>query len=65
VNLGIQAKERAVGENIKGLCEWKRSEYREKLKLLRTIVARPKSVCLKCGRVADKKKWLCEPEPLE
>jgi hypothetical protein len=54
-----------VGDKIKGLCKWKRAEYVEQKKLLRSIVARPKHVCLKCGRVADKKKWLCEPEDLK
>jgi len=54
-----------MGEKIKGLCKWKRSDYADQLKLLRTIVARPKHVCLRCGRVADRKKVLCEPVPLK
>ncbi len=55
----------AVGEKAKVLCEWKRAQYRDEFKLLRAIVVKPKYVCLKCGRVADKKKWLCEPIELE
>jgi hypothetical protein len=54
-----------VGDKVKGLCKWKRSEFVEELKLLKSIVARPKQVCLRCGRVADKKKWLCEPDPIK
>jgi hypothetical protein len=57
--------EATVPEKVKGLCKWKRAEYREQKKLLHQIVAKPKYVCLRCGRVADKKKWLCEPEALE
>jgi hypothetical protein len=54
-----------VGDKIRELCKWKKSEYAEQFKLLRTIVAQPKYACMRCGRVADKKKYLCEPEPLK
>lgn len=54
-----------MGEKVKVLCKWKRNEYSEQKKLLRRIVAKPRYICLRCGRVADKKKWLCEPEALE
>lgn len=54
-----------MGDKVKGLCKWKRAEYREQKKLLRQIVSRPRYVCLRCGRVADKKKLLCEPESLD
>lgn len=44
------------------LCSWKKSEYTAD-KLL-PVVMDPKVYCEKCGRIARKKKYLCEPKPL-
>ncbi len=49
----------------KELCKWKREDYARELTLLKRIVAEPRFVCEKCGRAADKKKRLCNPEKLE
>jgi hypothetical protein len=54
-----------MAEKSDPLCKWKRESYEERFDKLRKIVAEPKFVCLKCGRAADKKKHLCEPEPLD
>ncbi len=50
---------------MKVLCKWKRDDYTRDFEHLVKIVASPHYVCEKCGRVADKKKWLCEPRPLD
>jgi hypothetical protein len=54
-----------MGTKTEPLCKWKRGDYQEHFDRLRKIVAEPKFICLKCGRAADKKKHLCEPEPLD
>jgi predicted nucleic acid-binding Zn ribbon protein len=51
-------------EKKETLCKWKCEAYAERFDKLRKIVAEPKYVCLKCGRVAERKKYLCRPEPL-
>jgi len=33
--------------------------------VIKTLVKKPKFVCFNCGRVADSKKNLCNPMPLE
>jgi len=47
-----------MGVKAKEICKWEREDYAEELDRLRAIVRHPRYVCLKCGRVADKKKWL-------
>jgi len=54
-----------VGSKARELCKWKREDYEKQLAELRAIVARPQVVCLKCGRAADKKKWVCKPVKLQ
>jgi hypothetical protein len=46
------------------LCKWKPGQYEKERELLARIVAEPVFFCTDCGRVAAKKKWLCEPERL-
>jgi hypothetical protein len=53
-----------LGKKIEEICKWKRDEYPKRLEELRGIVADPQFVCTKCGRVANKKKWLCKPVKL-
>ena len=48
----------------KMLCKWKKDDISKKLDILSDIVRNPKFVCKKCGRVADKKKWLHKPVEL-
>ncbi len=53
----------ASGE--KELCEWSKKDYHTKFDLLKQIVAEPRFACMKCGRAACDKKWLCKGKPLE
>jgi hypothetical protein len=48
----------------KKLCKWKSGQYEKDRELLQVIVAEPTHFCTECGRVASKKKWLCEPARL-
>ena len=54
-----------MSDKAKELCKWKREDFVKKLPLLRRIVAEPRYVCEKCGRAANKKKRLCNPQTLE
>ena len=49
---------------VKQLCDWSKKDLREDFPRLRRIVAEPRYACVKCGRVADKKQWLCKPKAL-
>jgi hypothetical protein len=46
----------------KTICGWKKSEI--KRKNLIKVVEPQTFFCTQCGRVANKKKWLCEPKKL-
>ena len=50
-----------MSKKDKHLCDWKKEERVEKLASYRDLVKKPKFMCADCGRVAAKKKWLCEP----
>lgn len=54
-----------MAKKEKRLCKWKEDDISEKFDKLITIVGNPKFVCKKCGRVADKKKWLHKPVSLK
>ena len=45
----------------KELCKWKQDDIKKNIDDFSDIVRNPKFVCKKCGRVADKKKWLHKP----
>ena len=49
----------------KKLCKWTKEEYKDDFEKLVKIVKKPKYVCVKCGRVAKSKKWLCDEKPIE
>jgi len=49
----------------KHLCEWKKDSIAEVLDTYRKLVKKPKYVCMKCGRVSNKKKILCRSRPLK
>jgi hypothetical protein len=51
-------KEKNMAKNTKELCKWKQDDISKKLDKFSDIVRDPKFVCIKCGRVANKKKWL-------
>jgi len=44
------------------ICGWSSAEL--KAKYLLPVVENPKFYCQDCGRVANKKKWLCIPKKL-
>ena len=54
-----------MAKKEKRLCKWKEDDISEKFDEFITIVSDPKYVCKKCGRVADKKKWLHKPVSLK
>jgi hypothetical protein len=49
----------------KRLCKWKEETIIDNFEAFKEIVTIPKHVCKKCGRVANKKKWLHKPIPLK
>ena len=53
-----------MAKKEKMLCKWKKEDISKELDTLSDIVRNPKFVCKKCGRVADKKKWLHKPVEL-
>jgi len=46
----------------KTLCGWKKTDL--KAKYLLPVVEPAIYFCKDCGRIANKKKWLCEPKKL-
>lgn len=46
------------------LCQWDKDDYERKLDKLMKIVENPQFVCSKCGRAANRKKYLCKPVAL-
>jgi len=54
-----------MAKKEKRLCKWKEDDISEKFDKFINIVSSPKFVCKKCGRVADKKKWLHKPVSLK
>lgn len=52
------------GPEARTLCHWKPGQYDKERELLAKIVGEPVFYCADCGRVAAKKKWLCEPARL-
>ena len=54
-----------MGKNTKMLCKWKPDDIGKNFDKFSDIVRNPKFVCTKCGRVADKKKWLHKPIALK
>ena len=47
-----------MAKKTKELCKWKQDDINKKFEKFSDIVRNPKFACTKCGRVADKKKWL-------
>ena len=58
-------KEIKMAKKAKELCKWKSADITKKFDKFSDIVKNPKLVCTKCGRVADKKKWLHKPVALK
>ena len=47
-----------MAKKTKELCKWKQDDIKKNFDDFSDIVRKPKFVCIKCGRVAGKKKWL-------
>ncbi|CAB5108442.1 hypothetical protein D3OALGA1CA_1876 [Olavius algarvensis associated proteobacterium Delta 3] len=54
-----------MAKKEKRLCKWSEKSLDKKLDKYIAIVSNPGFVCQKCGRVADKKKWLHKPVSLK
>ena len=54
-----------MGKDKKTLCKWDSKSREQKLKKYTRLVKNPRLVCVKCGRVAQPKKRLCKPLPLD
>ncbi|MCA9230870.1 MAG: hypothetical protein KDA57_09475 [Planctomycetales bacterium] len=48
----------------KELCDWTQTDLRLHFEQLRAVVTNPTHVCSKCGRSANRKKWLCRAKKL-
>ncbi|TWT36415.1 hypothetical protein KOR34_13200 [Posidoniimonas corsicana] len=53
-----------MSSKCKTLCDWSKKDFVSKFDELKTIVGDPKFACVKCGRAACEKKWLCKGKPL-
>jgi len=53
-----------MADKLKELCKWKTSDYAKETAKLEEIILGARFVCVKCGRAACKKKWLCKPQRL-
>ncbi len=54
-----------MSEKEKHLCKWDKDRIEDKLYQLMKIVKTPGYVCMRCGRAAVNKKWLCRPVALK
>ena len=54
-----------MAKKTKKLCDWKQKDISDKFDKFSDIVRNSEFVCVKCGRVADKKKWLHKPVALK
>ena len=54
-----------MAKKMKELCKWEQADLLKQYEAFCDIVRKPKYACSKCGRVADKKKWLHKPIPLK
>jgi hypothetical protein len=54
-----------MAKQNKYLCRWKKDKRIKELERYSAMVKKPKAMCKNCGRVAAKKKWLCEPISLD
>lgn len=51
-------------KKLKTMCEYKKEKLQKNLSDVKEIVKMPTHICLKCGRVANDKKYLCKPDKL-
>ena len=53
-----------MAKKEKRLCKWKEEMINDNFEAFKDIVKSPQFACGKCGRVANKKKWLHKPVSL-
>lgn len=51
--------------NDKTLCDLKKKDIKEAFEDVVALVDTPRYICEKCARVANDKKSLCKPRPLD
>ncbi len=49
---------------MKELCKLSKADIQSSFKKIVKITKKPKFICTKCARVADEKKYLCDPEKM-
>jgi transcription initiation factor TFIIIB Brf1 subunit/transcription initiation factor TFIIB len=54
-----------MGDKKKKMCKWKKDDIEKDFKEYCKLIRKPEYVCMKCGRVASDKKFLCKPAPIE
>jgi hypothetical protein len=54
-----------MAKKEKRLCKWKEEAINDNFEAFKDIVKSPQFACKKCGRVANKKKWLHKPVSLK
>jgi hypothetical protein len=50
---------------MKELCKLKKNELAINFKKIIEITSKPEYICTKCARVANEKKYLCEPTKMK
>jgi len=50
---------------MKELCKLKKGDVASNLKSIIALTEKPKFICTKCARVANEKKYLCEPTKMK
>ena len=51
-----------MGKSRKVLCKWSKSDLRKNTEALLALTEDASHICLDCGRSANDKKVLCEPQ---
>ena len=54
-----------MGKAIKRMCKWDKDQIKKSFTDFQEAVGTADFACLKCGRVAAKKKKLCKPAKLK
>jgi hypothetical protein len=49
----------------KTLCDFDKKYIKRHFNEISLLVHKPRYLCLKCARAANKKEWLCKPEKIK